>query len=159
MILLGLSLATNTTRRMKRFFHPLLILFLLSDSGCKKEKGPFEIFGDWQWVSSTGGFTGKQVFTPASTNVSRTLSFGRDSLFVQCDNGKCSMPTKFTTRMERSYINGEKTLILTIRRRIYLTPSDTSFNTILSRYSIQEVSKTLRITQDGPDGFIELYQR
>jgi hypothetical protein len=145
---------------MKRFILPLLTTVLLNNSGCKKEAGPSEIFGDWQWVSSTGGSTGKQVFTPASTNSSRTLSFGRDSLFVQCEKGQCSVPTKFTSRMERSYITGEQTLILTIRRRIYLALPDTSFQTILDRYSIQEVSKkTLRIVQDGPDGFIEVYQR
>jgi hypothetical protein len=144
---------------MKRFALFLLSSALLGSSSCKKETGPSELFGEWQWVSSTGGFTGKQVYTPASTNLSRTLSFSRDSLFVQCENGPCTVPTKFTSRMERSYITGEQTLILTIRRRVYLALPDTGFHTLLDRYSIQEVSKTLRITQDGPDGFVEVYQR
>ena len=145
---------------MKRFAHLLVVSSaLLGSSSCKKEAGPAELFGDWQWVSSTGGFTGKQVYTPASTNTARTLSFSRDSLFVQCDNGKCSVPTKFTSRLERSYITGEQTLILTLRRRIYLALPDTGFHTILDRYSIQGVSQTLRIQQDGPDGFTEVYHR
>ena len=93
---------------MKGLIGLALGIFLLAgSSSCKKEPGPAKIFGDWQWVSSTGGFTGKQVYTPASTNLSRTLSFTRDSMFVQCDNGQCSVPTRFTSRKERSYITGE----------------------------------------------------
>jgi hypothetical protein len=144
---------------MKRFALLLVSSALLGSSSCKKEEGPSDLLGDWQWVSSTGGITGKQVYTPASTNLSRTLSFRGDSLFVQCDNGSCSVPTKFTSRLERSYITGEQTLILTLRRRLYFAPPDTGFHTLLDRYSIQEVSKTLRIIQDRPDGFIEVYQR
>jgi hypothetical protein len=144
---------------MKHLAPLLLSSALLASSSCQKEAGPAELFGNWQWVSSTGGFTGKQVYTPASSNLSRTLSFSRDSLFVQCDNGKCTGPTKFTSRLERSYITGEQTLILTLRRRLYLALPDTSYTTILDRYRIQEVSQTLRLIQDGPDGFTEVYYR
>lgn len=139
---------------------PCLLLgaVLLGNGSCKEDPGPSEIFGDWQWVSHTGGFTGKQVYTPASTNSSRTLSFGRDSMFVECINGQCTRPTKFTSRMERSFFDGEQHLILTIRLKIYLAPPDTT-HTLLHRYSIREVSRTLRIAQEWPDGFVEIYQR
>lgn len=143
---------------MKYFPCLLLGAVLLGSGGCKKDPGPSEIFGDWQWVSSTSGLTGKQVYTPASTNLSRTLSFGRDSMFVQCDNGQCTKPTKFTSRTARSFLTGEPALILTIRRKIYLAPPDTT-HTLLSRYSIIEVSRTLRIDQESPDGFKEIYRR
>lgn len=144
---------------MKHINYLLFGAILLGSGSCKKEPGPSEIFGDWQWVSSTGGFTGKEVYTPASTNSSRTLSFSRDSMFVQCDDGQCSIPTKFTSRMERSYLTGEQALILTIRRRIYLAPPDTGFDTIINRYNVEEVSNALRIHQERPDGFEETYQR
>ena len=106
---------------MKRITSLLLSSALLGSS-CKKEAGPSELFGDWQWVSSTGGITGKEVYTPASINLSRTLSFTRDSMFVQCDNGRCSVPIKFTSRTARSFLTGEQALILTLQRRIYLPP-------------------------------------
>jgi hypothetical protein len=61
--------------------------------------------------------------------------------------------------MERSYFTGEPTLILTIRRRFYLAPPDTGFHVLLSRYSIRSAADTLRITQEKPDGFEEVYQR
>lgn len=144
---------------MKHFVCLTLGILLLGSSGCKKEAGPAEIFGDWQWVSSTGGFTGKQVYTPASTNSSRTLSFSRDSMFVQCDDGQCDKPSRFTYKMGRSIFDGKQHLILTLHRKIYLAPPDTGFQTILSRYSIREISNSLRIDQESPDGFIEIYQR
>lgn len=144
---------------MKRFVGLVLGVFLLGGSSCKKAAGPSELFGDWQWVSSTGGITGKEVYTPASTNSSRTLSFNRDSLFVQCDDGQCSVPTKFTSRTATSFLTGKSALILTIRRRIYLAPPDTGFHTIINRYNLEELSNTLRIHQKRPDGFEEIYHR
>jgi hypothetical protein len=69
------------------------------------------------------------------------------------------VPTKFTSRIERSQFNGEPTLILTIRRRFYLAPPDTGFHVLISRYSILKTSDTLRINQERPDGFEEVYYR
>ena len=134
------------------------IFLLAGSSSCKKEPGPAEIFGDWQWVSSTGGITGKEVYTPKSINLSRTLSFTRDSMFVQCDNGQCSVPTRFSSRTARSFLTGKPALILTIRRKVYLAPPDT-VHTILDHYNLMEVSRTLRIDQESPDGFVEIYRR
>lgn len=144
---------------MKKIISLALGIFLVgTSSSCEKESGPSEIFGEWQWVSSTGGITGKEVYTPASINLSRTLSFTRDSMFVQCDNGQCSTPTKFTSRTAQSFLTGKPTLILTLRRKVYLAPPDTT-HTILDRYSLIEVSRTLRIHQERPEGFIEIYRR
>ena len=137
----------------------IVTFLLIGNTSCKKESGPSEIFGDWQWVSSTGGFTGKQVFTPASTGVTRTLSFSRDSLFVECNNGQCSVPIKFTSRTARSFLTGQPALLLTIRRRIYLAPPDTGYHTLLDRYNIKELSSILRIDQESADGFVEIYSR
>jgi len=145
---------------MKGLLHLTLgLLLLAASSSCKKESGPSELFGDWQWVSNTGGFTGKEVYTPANSNLSRTLTFTRDSMFVQCDNGQCSAPARFTSRTERSFFTGKPTLILTLHRRIYLARPDTGSVTIRSRYSINEISNKLRINQEVADGFEEVYTR
>ena len=147
---------------MKYLLGLTLGIVLGSVSGCQKEpaapSAP-EIFGNWEWVSSRGGITGREVHTPANTGLARTMSFKRDSMFVQCENGQCTVPTKFTSRLERSQFTGEPTLILTIRRRFYLAPPDTGFHVLLSRYSIRSAADTLRITQEKPDGFEEVYQR
>ena len=138
---------------------------IIANSGCreKKKEDPrpvsTEIFGEWQWVSSIGGFTGKQVSTPASTGINLLYRFNRDSTFVQCNNGQCSKVEKFSTRMERSYVLGVQRLILTIPRRIYLAPPDTGYHVLRDRYLIQEVSNNLVIDQDGPDGIEMVFSR
>ena len=144
---------------MRALIKLTLGVVLLAGSSCKKESGPSEIFGDWQWVSSSGGLTGKQVDTPASTNSTRTLTFTRDSMVVRCYNGQCEAPVRFTCRTERSFFTGEPALILTFRYRIYLALPDTTSQITLEKYTLVEVSKTLRINQESPDGFGEVYQR
>lgn len=144
---------------MKRRIILALSTLLAGSSSCKKEPGPSEIFGDWQWVSSTGGFTGKQVYTPASTNSSRTLSFTRDSLSVECINGKCQPPLRFSSRPERSIFDGKLQPILTIHHKLRMAPPDTGYYIILDRYTIREVSNSLRLDQEVYDGFGEVFQR
>ena len=135
---------------------------LLGSNGCKKEKlAPTStaIFGEWQWVSSVGGLTGKNVLTPANTRTERTYRFNRDSTFVECYNNQCEAPIKFTLRMEMSFFDHQQHLILTIPRRIYLAPPDTGFHVIRFRYAAREVSNSLRLAEEVADGYEESYQR
>ena len=133
------------------------ILFL--GSSCAGEPEPMEIFGEWQWISSVGGLTGKDALTPAVVGAQRTLSFTRDSMFVQCDADQCSVPSKFLLREERSRIDGQQHLILTVRRRLYVAPPDTGSHVLINRYRVSEVSNMLRIDQERPDGYVETYYR
>jgi hypothetical protein len=145
--------------------HPLIPLrlvvasSLLLGSSCAGEPEPTQIFGEWHWVSSVGGLTGKDVLTPALVGATRTLSFTRDSLFVQCEGSPCSLPTKFTLRTEQSFLDGQPRLILTVRRRLYLAAPDTGFQELVNRYRVSEVSNTLRLDQERPDGYTETYSR
>jgi hypothetical protein len=148
---------------MKCKLLPASLLFaltaLLLGSSCGQEPAPSEIFGEWQWVSSVGGITGKEVLTPAVVGSQRTLSFTRDSLFVQCEVGQCSRPIKFLLRQEKSWLDGQQHLILTVRRRVYLVAPDTGYHEFINRYRVREVSNTLRIDQERPDGYVETYKR
>lgn len=129
-------------------------------SSCKKDREvPAEIFGDWQWVSDVGGITGKDVKTPATTKYERTYRFNRDSTFVECTNNKCEVPVKFKLRMEKSIFDGQQHLIVTIPRRFYLAPPDTGFHILIFKYKILEMQKNLRLAQESPDGYEELYNR
>ncbi|GAC1371802.1 MAG: hypothetical protein NVSMB30_11850 [Hymenobacter sp.] len=119
-----------------------------------------EIFGEWQWVSSVGGFTGKAVYTPANTGGERTYRFNRDSTFVEYYKNQYKVvPVKFTMRMEKSFFDHQQHLILTIPRRIYLARPDTGFHVIRFRYTVREVSDTLRLDEEMADGFEESYRR
>ena len=132
---------------------------LLGSSGCKKE-GPVpashvpaltEIFGEWQWVSSVGGLTGKQVETPPAGS-EYTYQFDRDSSFVECHNGQCSVPGKFSLRMEKSLLFGDQRLTLVLRR-------NTGSVVERTRYLVEEILDELRINDDSPDGFGNRYVR
>ncbi|MGI4823083.1 MAG: hypothetical protein ACRYFV_17885 [Janthinobacterium lividum] len=39
------------------------------------------ILGEWHWVSSQGGLTGKQTYTPASTGTTTTWVFKADGTY------------------------------------------------------------------------------
>ena len=147
---------------MRYLFTICACAVLLGSSGCKKEESlpvSTEIFGEWQWVSSVGGMTGKNVLTPAITGIERTYRFNRDSTFVECYNKRCEAPVKFTLRMEKSFFDHQQHLILTIPRRLYLAPPDTGFHVIRSRYAVREVSNSLRLAGEIADGYEESYQR
>ena len=107
---------------MKRFVHIWAGLALVVHSSCRHpspEPRPIstEIFGEWRWTSDRGGFTGRQVYTPALTGDQRLYRFRPDSTFVECVNSRCSTPTQFTLRRERSRLYGNDQLMLTLRRR------------------------------------------
>jgi len=138
---------------------------LLASSGCKKQETPpappvsTELFGEWQWVSSVGGYSGKAVYTPANTGTELTYRFNRDSTFVECLNNNCKAPVKFTVRLEKSFFDHQPHVILTIPRRIYLAPPDTGFHVIRFRYTLREISNSLILTEEVADGFEEVFRR
>jgi hypothetical protein len=64
----------------------LAALFAASATACQKasltpsstDQG---IIGEWHWVSTVGGLTGKQTYTPASTGSTQTWVFKSDSTY------------------------------------------------------------------------------
>jgi hypothetical protein len=149
---------------MKCFVQICLGFLLLAHSSCTKPLpepriSSTEIFGDWEWTSDRGGITGRQVYTPASTGGKRVYRFQRDSSFVECVNNRCSTPTKFTLRRERSRLYGNEQLVLTLRRKYRLAPPDTGAVVSLDRYVVQDLSDSLRLVQEVHDGYVERYVR
>lgn len=117
-----------------------------------------KLVGDWVWVSSKGGFTGKAVYKP-KPGIETIYRFTRNKEWSTCTNGICKPFTLFTLGQERSTLTGNEQLILTLRRRVPLALPDTGTHILLDRYLVREISDSLRIDQDGPDGFGELYSR
>lgn len=135
-------------------------VLLLASSGCRKEQpSPADkLYGDWQWVRSIGGFTGKGVIKPKAGEVV-IERFTRDGYWTLCGSGKCFDLMPYTLQKERSVIYNEERLILTLHRKVYLAPPDTGYHVLLDRYYIGEIGDTLRIGNDGPDGYGETYFR
>jgi hypothetical protein len=138
----------------------LLLGLLLSTSACQKEQpSPSAgLVGDWQWVRSIGGFTGRQVLKPA-LGQETLYRFTDDGQWSTCTNGVCSSPTSFTLQRERSVNTGDEQLILTLRLRVPLAPPDTGSHILLRRLIVREISDTLHLSDDGPDGYGEYYSK
>jgi len=146
---------------MRRATYSLVLsIFLLLGGSChKKEPSPADnLVGEWKWIRSIGGITGKQVLTPAPGKET-IYRFTRDGQWSTCTNGVCSNPTPFTLQQEQSVLTGNEQLVLTLRQRVQLAPPDTGTHILPSRFLVREISDTLHLTQDGPDGFGEYYSR
>jgi len=137
-----------------------IFLLLLLSAGCHKDQpAPDDkLVGDWQWVRSVGGLTGKQVEKPP-VGSEYLFRFTRDGYWSQCYNSTCGDPTPYTLQQEKSLLFGDERLVLTLRRKIYLAPPDKGFHIILDRYLVREMGDTLRIANDAPDGYGETYFR
>lgn len=137
-----------------------ILLLLLLSAGCHKEQpAPDDrLVGDWQWVRSVGGLTGKGILKP-KTGETIIERFTQDGHWTLCGNGKCDAPMPFTLQQEKSVLFGDERLVLTLHRKIYLALPDTGFHVLLDRYLVREIGDTLRIANDGPDGYGETYFR
>lgn len=134
--------------------------FLLGGNACQQEPpSPGEgLAGDWQWVRSQGGFTGKQVLKPAPGQA-LVYRFTRDGYWSECFNGVCSRPTPFTLQREPSVLTGDQQLVLTLHRRVELAPPDTGTHLLPSRLVVQEISDTLHLIDDWADGYGQYYRK
>jgi hypothetical protein len=154
-------IAQEKSPTINRFKAGLLSMFaVLLSSGCQKKDfiPPADIFGQWGWISSVGGLTGKDVIVPTA-NTQRVYTFTKDSTFIESIGGQATVPVKFKLQQETSLLDGQQHLILTIPRRVYVALPDTGYHIVVFRYTVQDMSQNLRLAQEKPDGYIESYER
>jgi hypothetical protein len=120
-----------------------LISLLFSLNSCEKENTKSyssEVFGEWQWVSTCGGFSGL-CNTPENSNSSSVIEFNRDSTL---------------------YIYQNNALINSSQYYILQTPTDNNTgrivlsDSIIYDYSI--LHDNLNFTPHGAD-FVIAYKR
>jgi hypothetical protein len=73
-----------------------LIIFV-SCNGCEKEKqinSSLSIIGEWEWLSTCGGFSG-QCSTPQTSNSTEKLVFTVDSMYYQYQNNSLVNSNRF----------------------------------------------------------------
>lgn len=132
------------------------VLIAVSTTACQKsnpapavtDQG---IIGEWHWVSSIGGITGKQTQTPASTGIATTLVFKSDSTFQRSTTQTGSTPLTetgtFSLGAIRSIYSGQPARALTLRGKQPQT------------FIIQELTTRLVLADNYYDGFGHTYQR
>lgn len=132
-------------------------LLALGASACQQAtvapEGGTGLVGEWRWVLSQGGFTGKQTDTPASTGTTHTWLFRADSTYQA-----------YTTRQGTSQLTDSGTFSLGSAPSIYTGRPDRALR-LRSRqaqqvYIVQELSShRLRLADNYPDGFGHTYER
>jgi hypothetical protein len=118
---------------------------------------PATLETDWEWTSSVGGITGKQITTPATTGVTRKYVFRADGTFIQYDNGQEVQRATYVRGQGTSLLYNDQRDIITVNYRI-VTPSGTLEHSM--RYLVDRLSSAeLVLREDVFDGFLLTFQK
>lgn len=115
--------------------------------GCRKENTSGQmnknVVGKWLFVSSRGGFTGKDVILPGPGTTSY-LVLNADLGYQVMQNGKVQKEGKYATALQQSYVYG------TVRQTIRYD-NESQFQT----YTVN--SDSLLVSDDQVEGYTTLY--
>ncbi len=134
----------------------LAALLAVSTTACRKagvEPAPADqgLLGAWHWVSSTGGFTGKQTYTPASTGAIITWLFKPDNTYqsvtTQVGGTQVTDTGTYSLGSVKSIYSGQSAQSLTLHGKQSQT------------FVIEEVSTRLVLADNAYDGFGHTYER
>jgi hypothetical protein len=109
------------------------------------------IMGEWHWVSTVGGLTGKQTYTPASTGTTETWVFKADSTYQH-----------YTTRRGGPLVTETGTFSLGSARSIH---SGQAARALLLRgqsaqtFLVEQAATRLALSDNIYDGFGYTYER
>lgn len=101
----------------------ILYLFILI-SGCKKnivlpDESLNKIFGTWEWVQSTGGYSGTRV-TPKSSGSTKTIEFSKNGTYRWFKDGKRQGKVSYTISENKSMLMGSNSFIITYGKSNWL---------------------------------------
>jgi hypothetical protein len=109
------------------------------------------LLGEWHWVATTGGFTGRQTYTPASTGTTETWVFNADSTYRHYTSRLGSPPVTetgaFSLGSVKSIHSGQAARALILRG-----PAGQTF-------VLEEVTTRLALSDNIYDGFSYTYER
>jgi hypothetical protein len=134
----------------------LAALLALSTTACQKAgvdpaTADPGLSGEWHWVSSTGGFTGKQTNTPASTGATITWVFKPDNTYQRVTTPAAGTPLTetgtFSLGPVKSIYSGQSAQALTLQGKLAQT------------FILEELTSRLVLADNVYDGFKHTYQR
>ena len=133
----------------------LVALLGLCASACqqKTDASPTAqgLLGEWHWVATVGGFTGRQTYTPASTGTTETWVFNADSTYRHYTSRLGSSPVTetgiFSLGSVKSIHSGQTARALILRGQ----PGQT--------FLLEEVTTRLALSDNSYDGFGYTYER
>ena len=116
------------------------------------------IVGEWIWIKSYGGFTGRDVQTPEQSEIRKIMKFHDNDTVEIYENEILVHKTDYLRSREESILLHDTFDFLTINYKYRITNTD-SIIIFPKRYMIQELADTLMIDEDVYDGYGHLYNR
>jgi hypothetical protein len=149
-------------------YKTLRIIYIIAITGlsvsllmisCNDDNEPeiFDIYGNWAWVKSFGGYTGSDLRTPENTGTSRTMSFLKNDTVIITLNGDTVQVTDYFLSREESMLLNDTFDFLTINYRFITAEAETIIMPM--RYMIQQLTDTLALDEDVYDGYGHLFIR
>jgi hypothetical protein len=97
--------------------------------------------GEWHWVSTAGGLTGRQTYTPVSTSSTETWLFKSDSTYQRDITRQSGTPVRetgtFSFGSVKSIRNGQAARALILRgqrTQTFLLETNTTHLTLSDNY-------------------------
>ncbi|WP_420458358.1 hypothetical protein [Neolewinella sp.] len=135
-------------------FLPLLLLSICSCSPkADISFGGSDLIGSWDWVSTSGGFTGRLNRTPASTGTTVRLDLLANGRYTIAEDSDERSRGTYTITMQRSIYSGEEDRYITYSED--LPPVGVAFSGIIR---LVEVDR-LTINDNSYDGIGSLFVR
>jgi len=128
-------------------------MILLATMACEKDKvqPAYEIYGEWNWLKSYGGFTGHNLLTPENTGVSKIFSFMQNDTVIISENADIVQRTDYFLSREKSLLFNDTFDFVTINYTYRI--SDTETLSLPMRYMIETLTDTLVLAEDVYDGY------
>jgi hypothetical protein len=143
---------------MKQLFMIVLTAFVFLSSTCKKEMQLPDpelkkIFGKWQWVSTSGGFTGKTI-TPASEGYTVRIEFSSNGIYQKYQNNALTDRKNFSFSQGTSIHNHKPVWVISF------TEAVPHFNESPQAMSVSFSGQdTLMLDEQAYDGYGYIYVR
>jgi hypothetical protein len=145
--------------KMKIFNYTGFVLIILAAIACEKDKvePTYEIFGEWNWLKSYGGFTGHELQTPENTGISKTFAFLHNDSVIITKNTDTIQRTGYFLSREKSLLLHDTFDFVTINYENWISNTETL--SLPMRYMIETLTDTLVLAEDVYDGYRHQFER
>jgi hypothetical protein len=127
----------------KKIFFSFFLFTLICCKSVKNNSSD-PLTGSWQYVTSSGGFTGKMVVWEPNSNI--VIEFTKNSKYKRSENGKITLEGDFALKQSKSMISGEEENLI-----------DYGSNNPVQSYKIS--NDTLYLRDEIADGFSYVFVR
>lgn len=128
-----------------------LLCFLLL-GGCaaytNQQNAAGNLYGNWIWKSSSGGFTGRQRITPESAGYTKIIHFSEDGVYREFHDDELVITLSYTVEMKKTIFGYHDVISFA-----------DSTGQMMDKVIMQISETTLYLSEPCPDCFGHTYVR